>query len=297
MADRPGRARPVADAPVDELVGHADELARRWAVSLLAARALPQMADVPLAQLAREAPRLCAGLSRALRSDAELAQLLEAPGARERGGAEPSAALWAWVASGGDASAAVHDVEALRSVLWAAVLGELRDPPPSQVADLADRLSFVCSCVLAAVLAHSPPSAGAGAIPPSAPRRAEQVLYSSPPSVPSGRRAVLIDEVAEASAEPAGAGAPLRRDAAAGEPFTVDADAEASSPASRAQRTAPAQATPRARPWDTPLSAAPTTDVRSRRQGSASRPTVPEPQDGPAMRVTRGPGSPVDERA
>ena len=180
MADRPGRARPVADAPVDELVGRADELARRWAVSLLAGRALAQMADVPLAQLAREAPQLCAQLSRALCSDAELAQLLESPGARERGGAERPAPPWAWIASGGDAGAAVHDVDALRSVVWAAVLGELRDASPSQVADLADRLAFVCACVLAAVLAQSSPLKPAPARSRRAPRTAPSRSSTAP---------------------------------------------------------------------------------------------------------------------
>jgi hypothetical protein len=303
LAERPGRARPVADAPVDELVGQADELARRWALSLLAARALAQMDGVPLQQLAREAPALCAQLSRALRSDAELAQLLESPDASERGPAERSVAPWAWIAPEGDAAAAVHDVEALRGVLWAAALDELRDPPANQVAELADRLAYVCASLLATVLARrETPSAGAGLIAPSSPPRAGQILYSSPsvPSVPSGRRAVLIDEVAEATSEHSRAGAtPLQtppRDTGAGAPRRADAHAEGPAVASPAQRTGSHQATPRARPWDTPLNAA-ATEEQPRRQDSAPWPAVPEPRGGPAaVRVTRGPGSPVDER-
>lgn len=281
MAQRPGRARPVADAPVDELVGHADELARRWAVSLLAARALAEMANVPLQQLARQAPALCAQLSRALCSDAELAQLLEGPGGRESSDPERPATSWAWIAAGGGASDAVHDIEALRSVIWTAVRELLRDPPASQVADLADRLAFVCACVLGEVLAQRVPLAAAGASRPSAPRQAEQVLYSSPPSAPGGRRAVLIDELADAGVSER-AGARTRGGAGAG---------AGEQPRGGAQRPA----TPRARPWDTPLNVA-ATDERPPGPRTTSWPAVPERQSGLAVHISRGRGSPVDER-
>jgi hypothetical protein len=291
----------VADAPVEQLAGGGEELARRWAVSLLAARALPEMAGVPLEQLARAAPALCEQLLHALRSDAALAQLLQSPGARERGG-EPPAAPWAWLARGGDAAAVVNDVEALRSVVWAAALDELRDPPARQVAELADRLAFVCSSLAAAALAaHVAARAVAGDVPAhTRARRAEQILYSSPPSAPGGRRAVLIDEGAE------GEGAPARADATppagdAGEQQSASERTETSPAPGRApahaQRSGAPRAMPRARPWDTPLAAG-VADERPGRQEAASWSAVPEPQGGPAaLRVTRGPGSPVDERA
>jgi hypothetical protein len=115
--ERAGGARPVADAPVDALAARAEELARRWAIALVAARALSQMAGVPLAELAREAPALCAQLVRALGSDAELARLLEPPAAREAGGAVRVDALAAWIAPAGDVASAVHDAKALRGVV------------------------------------------------------------------------------------------------------------------------------------------------------------------------------------
>jgi hypothetical protein len=289
----------VADAPVEELVERADELARRWIVALVAVRPLGRMAGVSLDLLAREAPALCARLALALRSDTELAQLLECPETRAGAVAERPAAPWAWIAADGDAGAAVYDVEALRSVVWAAVRAELRDPPPSQLADLADRLAFVCASLLANVLArHAPPaSAGMGATAPHAAGRAEQVLYRSPPSGASGRGAVLIDELADASAGPVEAGVmPPRSVAAQRQPPLSASRASARHEGPRARRSDPAQASPRARPWDTPLNLAPS-DEQSRRHDPASASWAEaDPQGGPAVRVTRGPGSPVDKR-
>jgi GGDEF domain-containing protein len=49
--------------------------------------------------------------------------------------------------------AKVGACEALRGVLWDALLDELRDPPPRQVAELSDRLAAVCTAMTAALLA------------------------------------------------------------------------------------------------------------------------------------------------
>ena len=70
-----------------------------------------------------------------------------------------SGALAAWLAPARDASSAVRDVEVLRGVVWEAALGELRQPAPGQVADLSDRLAYVCAALVAALL--EPPRAGA----------------------------------------------------------------------------------------------------------------------------------------
>jgi hypothetical protein len=296
--ERAIRARPVADAPVDELVERAEELARRWAVALVAARELSRMADVPLQLLASEAPALCAQLSRALGSDTELAQLLDSPDARADAGVERSPAPWAWIAADGDAAAAVRDVEALRGVVWAAAWGELRDPLPGQVAELADRLAFVCASLLAAVLARdTPASADVGATSTGGSRLGEQILYSSPPSGESGRRAVLIDELGDPSVGSVEAGAASPRFGAAQRQPPAGARGSGRRTTQRAHRSGPAPTTPRARPWDTPLDVAPS-EERSLQDGSASVPWPEraDPHGAPALRVTRGPGSPVDKR-
>jgi len=159
------RARAVAGAPVDALLARADELARRWAIALILALPLERIGEFPLESFARQAPLLCAHVVRALQSDLELERI--APGAN--GGREPSPARrLAEVTGARDGRAAVQAVEALRGVLWEALLDEVRwhgfdQSPARDVADLADRLAYVCSSALVSSLAQ-PAQAGAQAV-------------------------------------------------------------------------------------------------------------------------------------
>jgi hypothetical protein len=275
----------VADAPVEQLQARADELARRWVVSLLSARPLSEMSAIPLEDLAREAPTLCARLARSLRSDAELAQLLASAPAQS-------------FARDEDTAASVRDVEALRSVLWQAALAALDEPSLAQVAELADRLAFVCASLLAAALAGRQPASAGGADLPGAPavRGREQILYSSPPLSPGGRGAVLIDERDELVAS-ASTGQARSGDASSPPPRRREsAQAPSSAPREAAPRPAGAStARPRPRPWDIPLSDASAT-VRDAGGGGAE--SWPGSEAGASeMRITRGRGAAVDERA
>src|SRR2546423_4397687 len=179
------RARAVADAPVEPLLERSDELARRWAVALIVALPVQRVGEIPLDGFAREAPPLCAQLVRALQSDAELARLVAPPehgldqrsaqrsGAQRGGGREghgrdagqgaAQAHRLGALTGAHEGGAAVRAVEALRGVLWEALLDELRWPSPDagaarQVADLADRLAYVCSCALVAALGAGSPA-------------------------------------------------------------------------------------------------------------------------------------------
>jgi len=164
MSDRfdmhaPPRARPVAQAPVDALSAMAEELARRWAIALIRARPLERIGEVPLAELAREAPALCAGAVRALSCDGELERMVGGGGDRDTSPASRLGAL----AGALDNGSAVAAVEALRGVLWEALLDELgwsiSDRSSARlVADLADRLALVCSMALTATLAQVSPA-------------------------------------------------------------------------------------------------------------------------------------------
>jgi len=290
----------VADAPVDALVARAEELAARWAISLVGARPLSRMAHVPLEELARDGPALCERLARALGSDAELARMLEPPASREPGGAGHVDALASWIAPAGEVTSAASDVEALRGVVWEATLDELNDPSARQVADLSDRLAFTCASLLGAVLARDAP-VGVGAKvaqAPGEPERAggEQILYTSPQSSPRGRRAVLIDERGEAPAAPPRApAAPAVGGGVTERPF-VGAHSQSRATSAQPARTTPRQTAPRARPWDIPLSGgreAP--GVGS--QDAGSQPRAASEAADPVLRVTRGPGSRVDGRA
>src|SRR5438132_984076 len=73
------RPRPVADAPIDGLLERADELAKRWALALVAARPLEAIGRLPLTEIAAMAPSLCASVLRAPRSRANEAIRLEEP--------------------------------------------------------------------------------------------------------------------------------------------------------------------------------------------------------------------------
>jgi hypothetical protein len=296
-SDGSRRARPLADAPVDALLARADELARRWAIALIVARPLAQMTDVPLEELAREAPELCAQVARALRSDAELAPLRDDAATPQPGTAvaAPASAALAALAASGDARSAVSDIEALRGVVWEAALGELPDATARQVADLSDRLAFVCAALLGTLLARfvlpgtraTDTPIGLVAPPPG------RVLYRSPTASAAGRRAVLIDERAEPAAAPAG-----RSESPPGDrspAFAPFADTRETPPPARTG-AARARTAPRARPWDIPLRPRSEADRPVPRDTPQQAPGGTDAAD-PVMRVTRGPGVPVDERA
>ncbi|HEY2398038.1 MAG TPA: hypothetical protein VGH78_03500, partial [Solirubrobacteraceae bacterium] len=109
------RVRPVADLPLEGLVAAADELAKAWAVALILARPPRAIAEIPLEDLARDGPRLCAALLRAVQSDAELERLTDTQdgGRDERGAASAIASL-----AGADGPPSViAAVEALRGIL------------------------------------------------------------------------------------------------------------------------------------------------------------------------------------
>lgn len=136
------RPRPVADAPALD----GAPLAKAWLVELVAIAPLEQAARLPGARFAEDAPRLCAAVSAALAADAAFDDL-------EPGGAlTPLAAGAAELAAARAPLDAVAALEALRAVVWAAVLEALDRPAPAQVAELADRLAAVVATLTAASL-------------------------------------------------------------------------------------------------------------------------------------------------
>jgi GGDEF domain-containing protein len=155
----------VADTPVEALLARADELARRWAIALILARPLDCIGEIPLEDLAGEAPELFTQVVRALASEAALERLL---GRGEAGSLGLGVSQRLGVLAGArDAVAMVGACEALRGVVWDALLDELRDPQPRQVAELSDRLAAVCSAMTAALLA-SEGNTGSGPATPDA---------------------------------------------------------------------------------------------------------------------------------
>jgi GGDEF domain-containing protein len=221
------RPRPVAGAPVESLVARADELARRWAIALIVARPLEALGELPLETFAREAPPLCAQVVRALSSDEQLEQIC-VPSSREDRAALPALRL-AEVTGARDSTAVVEAVEALRGVLWEALLaasGQLTDDG-RRAADAGDRLAFVCACALSLALE--------GGEAPLTTRRFP--LGAAPDELGAaaghGAGAVIVDE--QQAADPAARRSPVTF---AAEPVTFAAEpvAEAAEIAARDHR-------------------------------------------------------------
>jgi GGDEF domain-containing protein len=127
---------------------------------------------VPAGELARGGPALCSGVLVALSSDAELERLVGGADGRAPLGAAAARLTGARTAAGLAAG-----VEALRAATWRALRAELRDPVPELVADLADRLAYVCARVteasLSTPLADAPGRSGPlaealSSVPPAA---------------------------------------------------------------------------------------------------------------------------------
>lgn len=128
-------------------------LAKAWLVELVALAPLERAQTLPGPRFAEDGPALCAAVGAALESDAAFDDL-------EPGGAlAPLAAGSADLAGAREALEAVTALEALRSVAWAALVGALDRPTPTQVAELSDRLGAVVAALIAATL-EAPGPAG-----------------------------------------------------------------------------------------------------------------------------------------
>jgi len=191
---RSPRARPVGDIPGDALFASADELARRWILALIGSRPLAEIGEVPLEQLADHGPSLCAHVIRALQSDGELASLTgRGTGARATGA--PARRLAVLVAAR-DSVATVEAIEALRGVLWEVLLDRMSEPSARQLADVSDRLAYVCAELLAGALQAGVFALATSSRDDDADEGSESELA---PRVPAhagapGRHAIIVDE-------------------------------------------------------------------------------------------------------
>jgi GGDEF domain-containing protein len=137
---RPGR--PVADAPIERLLSHPEEVARNWMFALLSQVELHEAPGLVTEPFTRDAPRVCDAALRALAEESDLWRL-------ERDGA-----LWPLVSRVGEMTGSAAPghvltaVDALHDVLWTELRRELRGAAdPDLVADLAARLTRVCALI------------------------------------------------------------------------------------------------------------------------------------------------------
>jgi GGDEF domain-containing protein len=139
------RPAPIADVPPDAI---ADGIApaKGWLLALIAARELHDAPAIPTAELARDAPKLCAAIMRAVGSDAAL----DLPPIAARAGA---------MAGAGSPATAVAAVGLLRGALWEALTAAMPPLDAAATAALAERLAWVCDRVAVATVS-APPGAG-----------------------------------------------------------------------------------------------------------------------------------------
>jgi Diguanylate cyclase, GGDEF domain len=129
---------PVADVPPAAI---ADGMApaKAWLVTLIAERELRDAPAVPVAELARDGPQLCAAVLRAVGSDAAL----ELPPVAARAGA---------MAGAGSPASAVAAIGLLRAALWESLRTTMPALDAATTAALAERLAWVCDRVAAAAV-------------------------------------------------------------------------------------------------------------------------------------------------
>jgi GGDEF domain-containing protein len=131
------RARPVADAPIEALLAHTEELAKGWLLAVLEQAPLVQAPEILAAELAREGPQVCEAIVRALANDGDLRRI--EPG----GGLELVVSRVGRLAGARDAEGTLRAVDALEGVIWSALRDALSHPDPDQVSELAERLWLV----------------------------------------------------------------------------------------------------------------------------------------------------------
>ena len=153
---RPARA--VADAPINPLLAHLDELTKGWLLALLEHASLDEAPGILAADLPRDGPRLCEALVRALADDSDLRRI------EPHGQLEPLVSRTGQLAGATNPEASIRAVDTLEAVIWSAIRSELRDDDPDLLAEISERLSRIVGLVRAAVLRGA--TASAPASPP-----------------------------------------------------------------------------------------------------------------------------------
>src|SRR5579862_4945870 len=141
-------ARPVADAPIQPLLSHAEDLAKGWLLALLERVPLDEASNILAADLTRDGPRVCDAMLRAIAADSDQRRL--EPG----GDLAPLAGRIGELAGATGAEATSHAVDALQAVIWAALRAELSSADPDLLTALVERLAQVTELMRAAALRH-----------------------------------------------------------------------------------------------------------------------------------------------
>jgi diguanylate cyclase (GGDEF)-like protein len=132
------RPAPIADVP-PAAIADGVAPAKAWLVALIAARDLHDAAAIPVAELSRDGPKLCAAILRAVGSDAAF----DLP---------PVAAQAGAMAGAGSAASTVLAVGLLRRALSESLREAMPGLDAATTGALAERLAWVCDRVAAAAV-------------------------------------------------------------------------------------------------------------------------------------------------
>ena len=182
---RPG---PVVTEGVEALLLRGEELAKGWLLALVEDAPLESAAAIMAGDVARDGPRICDAVVRAIYDEADLRRI-------EPGGVlEPLVSRAGELAGVRSAETAAHAVETLRSVIWSALRIELARTDPDLLADAGERLSLVAELVRAAVLRRRAEGEAGGArdaCPPLRVARTDATAHAGNEAQgrPVGRRA------------------------------------------------------------------------------------------------------------
>jgi GGDEF domain-containing protein len=195
-------------------------VAKAWLLTLVADAPLAQAGNVPAAELARGGPALCSGILVALGSDRELERLVAGVDGRA-----PLAGSVVRLTGARTPAALTAAVESLRAATWHALRRELHDAYPDVVADLADRLAYVCARVVETALAApapESPSRGEGPL-------AEALATPGPAPAPAPPRS--SEGIRAYAPTPATSVRPLAPEEEGGRTFRFSGGAPAPAPA------------------------------------------------------------------
>jgi GGDEF domain-containing protein len=140
------RSRPVAGVGLEAVLARGDDLAKGWLLALVEDVPLDQAAAILSGDVARDGPRICEALIRAVCDDADLRRI------QRDGVLEPLVSRAGEISGARTAPDAAHAVETLKDVVWSAIRSELSQDDPDLLADAAERLALVTGQIRAAVL-------------------------------------------------------------------------------------------------------------------------------------------------
>jgi GGDEF domain-containing protein len=123
-----------------------DELAKGWLLALVEDAPLDEVAAIMAGDLARDGPRICDAVVRAVCDEGDLRRI------EREGVLEPLVSRAGELAGAATVETAARAVETLRNVVWSALRAELSLDDPELLADAAERLSLVAEQVRGAVL-------------------------------------------------------------------------------------------------------------------------------------------------